>query len=117
MHFGDLMSSIDDPVYAEGGLANAGRSAYSVAVPARTLSEVLDEADLNGVDVMVLDLEGHEIEALSGLDMERHAPRFLMLEFVGDQCDARAQFDPVLKSHFSFRESLSDYDVLYERRD
>jgi FkbM family methyltransferase len=117
MHFGDLMSKVDDPTYAQGGLNVTGRKAYAMPVPARTLSEVLDEAGLESpVDVMVLDLEGHEIEALSGLDFERHAPRFLMLESLDGESKSRARFDPVLDPHFSFREMMSDYDLLYERR-
>jgi FkbM family methyltransferase len=116
MQFGDLMSKVDDAQYADGGLAVVGRRAYSVSVPARTLSEVLDAAGVETVDVMILDLEGHELEALSGLDMTRRAPRYLMLESLDGEAEGRARFDPVLELHFSFREMISDYDLLYERR-
>jgi FkbM family methyltransferase len=116
IHFGDLMSTVNDASYAQGGLAVAGRQRYSIEVPARTLSSVLTEAGVEHVDAMILDLEGHEVEALSGLDLERHAPRFLMLETSDGEAGGRAKFDPVLESHFSFREMASDYDLLYERR-
>jgi FkbM family methyltransferase len=116
MHFGDLMSKMDDAEHATGGLAVVGRRRYSVEVPARTLSEVLDASGLEAVDVMVLDLEGNELDALSGLDMARHAPRFLVLESLGGEKEGRERFDPVLESHFSFREPMSGYDLLYERR-
>ena len=92
-----------------------GRS-YSVSVTARTLSEVLDAAGLQSVDVMILDLEGHELEALSGLDLARHAPRYLMLETLDGEAAGRARFDPVIERYFSFRAMMSDYDLLYERR-
>jgi FkbM family methyltransferase len=116
MHFGDLMSAVDDPQCAQGGLEVTGRLAYTVTVPARTLSSVLEEAGIKHVDVMILDLEGHEISALSGLDFERHAPTYLMLETLDGEEGGRATFDHVLETHFTFREMASDYDILYERR-
>jgi FkbM family methyltransferase len=116
MHFGDLMSTMSgDDRHAAGGLRVTGRKGYSIDVPARTLSAALDEADLANVDVIVLDVEGHELDILAGLDLERHAPRYLLVEML----DRRAQqpaIDAALADGYEPVEALSEYDVLYGRR-
>jgi len=53
----------------------------AIEVPARLLSDLIDEylgpAD---IDLLVLDVEGYELESLRGLDLDRHAPRFACIE-------------------------------------
>jgi len=54
---------------------------YTVRTPARTLSDILAaEAESREVDLLSLDVEGAEVEALTGLDLARHAPRFICVE-------------------------------------
>jgi FkbM family methyltransferase len=114
IHFGDLMSTIVSPNHATQGLEVAGRAAYSEVVPARTVSSVLDEASLDEVDLMVLALEGQERAALEGLDIERHAPRLLLVEAL-DAAASRAMFDPLLAARYEPGPPLSPFDLLYQR--
>ena len=116
IHFGDLMSTVGADSHAASGLAVVGRSAYSVSVPARTLSSVLEEAGVGELDLMVLDLEGNELDALRGLDLERHAPRHLLVETL-ERATQQPQLDALLASHYEPLDALSDYDLLYRRRD
>jgi hypothetical protein len=75
------MSTVGETAHAAGRLAVTGRSSYSVSVTAHTLSSVLEDAAIGSLlDLMILDLEGHELEALRGLDFDRHAPRYLMVQ-------------------------------------
>ena len=54
---------------------------YTVEVPARTLSSVLDELGVRReIDLLSLDVEGAELGVLQGIDWERHAPRFICIE-------------------------------------
>ena len=46
----------------------------------RTISGLLDAFDLHDVDLFSLDVEGYESEVLAGLDLGRHAPRYLLIE-------------------------------------
>ena len=113
MQFGDLMSAVgDDPSHTHGGLAVTGRTGYTVEVPARTISSVLDETRLGSVDVMVLDVEGHELDVLAGLDFERHAPRYLIIEAL-DRAKQQPALDSALAEHYESLEALSEYDLLY----
>ena len=115
IHFGDLMSTVGADTHAASGLAVVGRSAYSVSVPARTLSSVLDEAAVGVLDLMVLDLEGNELDALRGLDLERHAPRHLLVETL-ERATQQPALDAMLSSHYEPLDALSDYDLLYRLR-
>jgi FkbM family methyltransferase len=58
-----------------------GAGSYTVSVPARTLSDVLDrEAKGKEIDLLSLDVEGAELTALGGLDRSRHVPRYICVE-------------------------------------
>lgn len=115
MHFGDLMSSLDDRMHAASGLEVAGRCGYSISVPARTIASVLAEARFDSLDLMVLDLEGRELEALSGMDFTLCAPRYILVEALRCQ-EQRPSFDALLQERYEFTSALSSYDLLYKRR-
>jgi FkbM family methyltransferase len=51
-----------------------------IEVPARTLSDILDENGSPHVDLFSLDVEGFEIEVLKGLDLGRHRPVHILVE-------------------------------------
>lgn len=114
MQFRDLMSVIDGDETPRRGEAEP--HGYSVEVPARTLSSVLDEANLPNPDLLVLDLEGHELDALAGLDRDAYAPLYILLESL-DRAVQEPEFDAVLSPHYERVGALSEYDLLYRRRD
>lgn len=115
VHFGDLSSTLGEPEHAKGGLHNAGLSAYQVMVRGRTLSGLLDEANLDRPELIVLDVEGHELAALRGLDLDRHGPTLLLIEML-DMANQRPEFDALLGAHYAFADCLSEWDALYRRR-
>ena len=67
-----------------------GGAAARVPAPARTLSSILDEVRAPEVDLLSLDVEGYEAQALAGLDLERHAPRFVLVEMRDTEADRGA---------------------------
>jgi FkbM family methyltransferase len=116
LQFGDLMSQLgDDDNHATGGLRNAGRAGYRVEVPGCTISDVLDTAGVGRVDLMILDIEGHELEALRGLDHDRHHVELLVIEMLALSAQ-RPTFDHLLGDRYEFVEKLSADDALYRRR-
>jgi FkbM family methyltransferase len=86
---------------------------YEVDVPGCTLSELLGEMDAPEVDFLSLDVEGYEAEVLAGLDLERHAPRHILVEAQNDAAVARIEGQ--LKGSYRLVEHLSPMDLLYER--
>lgn len=124
MRVGGTMSTVipDSPraagaiAHAEQGARIAHASSYEVEVPTRTLSAVLDEAGLGAIDLLSLDVEGHEPEVLRGLDLGRHAPRYMLIEVLDDQRD-KPLIDSLLESRYELVDRLSGRDYLYRRRD
>lgn len=124
MQFGDLMSSVhgahgnrgDELRWVEPGLVLGWRETYEADVPARALSDILDEHEAPEVDLLSLDVEGFEPQALRGLDLDRHAPRWIVVE-AHDVEAGRAGVEEVLGDAYVLQAQISPLDLLYRRRD
>lgn len=122
MTFGDLMTVVkgirdDEDEWTGAGLTLGWRDPYEVEVPARTLSDILDEVGApDEIDLLSLDVEGFEVQALQGLDLERHAPRYIVVE-MHDIDEERGPIEEILGDRYAFTERLSPVDVLYVRAD
>lgn len=65
----------------ETTLAAGAQRQGTIEVPVRTLDSLLVEADAPvPIDFLSVDVEGHEIEVLSGFDFSRWRPRLILLE-------------------------------------
>jgi FkbM family methyltransferase len=89
---------------------------HQFVAPARTLSSILDEARAPEVDLLSLDVEGYEAQALAGLDFDRHAPRHILVEMRDPAVDS-APIEAVLGDRYVRARTLSPFDILYERAD
>ncbi len=121
MEFGDLFSTVrksgkEDEAWVRNGLVLGWRDHRVERVPARPLSSLLDELDVSEIDLLSLDVEGYEPEALRGLDLTRHAPVWILVE-MHDLKAGREAIGEVLGSHYVEHELLSPLDVLYRRVD
>jgi FkbM family methyltransferase len=120
LRFGGLMTLIagtdDDEWVAEAHAAGQEAPDHEFTAPARTLSSILDEVGAPEVDLLSLDIEGYEAQALAGLDLERHAPRRILVEMREPEHD-RAPVEAVLGARYRAAGALSPYDFLYERAD
>lgn len=119
MRFGDLMSMVDGA--REAGWPGLGtilgwHDPYEADVDARTLSALLDDINAPQVDLLSLDVEGFEAEALRGLDLERHAPCYVLVE-MHDRERNKPPVDAVLSAYYVEHGWLSPLDLLYVRRD
>lgn len=109
---GGMQSQAEEDAHVEAGCAVQKLQTYEVTAPNATLSEVLDAAGIAAPDLVSLDLEGYEAQALRGLDLGRHRPRFILVE-----ARYRADVDAVLLPHYEVVATLSHHDVLYRRLD
>ena len=56
------------------------RRGQLLELPARQLSQILDNQKVAASDMLILDVEGAKLEMLVGLDFARHAPHFQVVE-------------------------------------
>jgi FkbM family methyltransferase len=105
-----------DQAHAQFGTRGGREPNYEIQVPGRTLSAVIDEAGAPEIDLLVLDVEGYEPEALSGLDMDRHAPRFILVEIM-EPARTRSSIEALMRDRYEHAERLSPHDHLYRRRE
>jgi FkbM family methyltransferase len=85
---------------------------YEVRVPGRTLSAVLDDVRPDRIDLLSLDVEGYELEVLRGLDLGRHAPRFILVE-IFDEPGRRDAVNRLLAPRYGLVDMLTHHDLLY----
>lgn len=116
---GALGSPAAETAHVSVGAANT----YEVVVLARTLSSLLDEVGAPKIDLLSLDVEGYEVEVLRGLDLDRHAPRYVLVEMLDetrtllDEARTREGVEQALGDRYEFLEMLSPRDFLFRRRD
>ena len=77
-----------------------------------TLSSLIDELFTDRVGLVVVDVEGAELEALAGLDLQRHRPVHLLVETADVEGVER-----VLAPHYDVLERLSHHDWLFRSND
>ncbi|MEM1111189.1 MAG: FkbM family methyltransferase [Pseudomonadota bacterium] len=70
------LSSTDEARMFEGKPLNSKR----VEVPAATLDEILDAAQLTHIDFMSIDVEASNLSCLKGLNLRKHRPRLVCME-------------------------------------
>lgn len=108
-------SDAADDAWVGAGTELKWGTPYDVAVPARTLTSVLEEAGAPRPDLLSLDVEGFEPGVLRGLDIDRFGPRYLLVEAHDDA--AQAAVEAVLGERYELLERASPNDLLYRRAD
>lgn len=76
LHLAGALSALDRDRMAPGA-----QPQQVIEVPVRTLDDILYEVHAPiGFDFLSIDVEGHELEVLSGFDLARWRPRLVLLE-------------------------------------
>jgi FkbM family methyltransferase len=65
---------------ASGKLFGENKETEEIQVPTITLDDLLDREGIEKVDLLAMDIEGHELTALRGFDLERFQPELLVIE-------------------------------------
>lgn len=109
----DLMTTVvDDGQDHEDRIAEAERvqgiARARVSVTGVTLSSLVEKHGLARIDLLSLDVEGFELDVLDGLDLDRHRPRWILVETA--QLDAVRK---VLETRYVLEALLSHHDYLF----
>jgi len=85
-------------------------------VPAVTLNSLLDEEKIGRVTLLTLDVEGHELRALKGIDLDRFKGEFVLLENNDDRYfgDERVR-EYLIDRGYRFEMRIGSLDDLYVR--
>lgn len=82
---------------------------YDLRVPARTLTSILLESSApKQFDLLSLDMEGYEVQALKGFDFDQFMPKYILLE----KNDAEG-VGAALSGRYEVAEQFSARDYLY----
>lgn len=108
---GGMKSPAEEQAHLAAGCDCQQITSYDIDVPARSLSDLLDAHRIERVDLLSLDVEGFEAQALAGLDFSRHRPTWLLVE-----ARYRSDVDAVLSPHYETAAELSHHDVLYRAK-
>lgn len=74
------VSTIENSNEATSTLRKHGAIVRPVEVATRRLDDILEEAGVECIDFISIDVEGHELEALKGLSIGRWRPGIMILE-------------------------------------
>lgn len=108
-----LLSIVNEEKYF-GNIVNAMESGEPVKVKARTLNSILEQHKerIKEIDLLVLDVEGYEPEALKGIDFDKWNITYLLIE--------EREENGIIKEHLSTWYErigkLSEKDYLYIRK-
>ncbi len=87
-----------------------------IRVQAKPAQEVIDRLNTlrRQIDLLVVDVEGYEIEVIKGIDFSVNAPTFIMLEIHTDK--RKMEIDTFLLGHrYVEIAQVSDKDFIYKR--
>jgi FkbM family methyltransferase len=68
-----------------GSIWKAAKKYDKIKVPMRTLNSILEEMQVKTIDVISIDIEGTELAAIRGLDLEKYKPRVLVVEALDEE--------------------------------
>lgn len=108
---GAMKSAEADLEHIERGCQVQSIEAYDIEVPATPLSDLLDRLRIPHVDFVSLDVEGFELSVLQGIDFDRHAPKWMLIE-----ARFRDEIDQFLSAYYEVVDELSHHDILYRRK-
>ncbi len=85
---------------------------YNFLAPSKTLSSILKKNNIYTVDLLSLDLEGFELEALKGIDFEL----FLIKNIVIESRNINKVTEYLSYYNYELKEKLSHHDYLFTRK-
>lgn len=112
---GDLSSLVErDPQQMQARFGRWFQGYDVVHVPVRTLDDMLEQAQApQGLELISIDIEGGEVAALRGLNLDRWQPRLLVIE--ADDAQAQAALDAHLLPLGYHRARRVGVNVFYAR--
>jgi FkbM family methyltransferase len=109
---GSLGGGESEKAHIEFGKSFSGKKFAKSIATGITLSNLIDEHGSNQITFLSLDLEGYELEALKGLDLERHKPSCILVET--KQLD---EVYSIIGHRYELLEKITHHDYIFGLRD
>lgn len=84
------------------------KDAEIIKVECDTLENILDANNIKQIDFMSLDTEGYELEVLRGMNLQKHRPKYLMIEIYKD--DKIKILNYLTENDYVFVENITNYN-------
>ncbi|GAB3195613.1 FkbM family methyltransferase [Pontibacter aydingkolensis] len=75
----DLVNSIDEDFYNHNKEFFKTKNTSNKVVT-KTLTQILDETSVEKVDLLLIDVEGHDLNVLKSLDLDKYRPKLIVVE-------------------------------------
>lgn len=76
----EALSTLNPTGYQLENMQFHGAVLEQIQVPVRTLDDILESADVQELDFVTIDVEGHEPEAIAGFTLSRWKPEIVLVE-------------------------------------
>lgn len=106
------LMSVLDGAHAPARLAMAQEKGIRRKAAAHTLGSLLDKHGIQHADILLLDIECYELQALQGIDFEKHHITYLLIE----ELDNDGKIEEYLKPWYTRIDQLTHHDYLYKRK-
>ena len=103
---------VDNPLFSPDD--DRWHNKEKIKVPARKLSDILDENNISNIDFFSLDVEGYELNVLDGIDFSRHRPNMICVESWGHKCFFKVK-QKLETNGYMLRSVVTESDFLFEK--
>ena len=105
---GAMKSPEEERLHVKVGAEVQSVTPYRLRVRCVPLSDLLDLYGIGRIDLLSLDVEGYEANALRGIDFTRHRPRYLLIE-----ARYREDVEEIIRPFYRVVEEFNERDILY----
>jgi FkbM family methyltransferase len=76
----DYINTIEESIYQSAKIDYKPKTEF-VRIETRTLNQILEEHKISVVDVLLIDVEGHDLNVLKSINLDIFRPKLIVVEF------------------------------------
>jgi FkbM family methyltransferase len=81
-----------------------------IKVKAITLEKILNKYNCKNIDFLSLDTEGYELEILKGLNLNKHRPKYMLIEIYPNQYNDIMNY--LTSNNYKLHSNFSNYNIV-----
>ena len=109
-----LMAQIED-AFVDVSNKERWKEKKLVEVQAESLSNLIDRSKVTEIELLSLDVEGYELNALKGIDFDRHRPRHICIEIWNNMPTKKEIFSLLNDVGYIVVERIPPHDFLFAK--